>query len=223
MSECERPREKLMKYGPEKLSNEELLAVILRTGKKGQNVLELSKKILTQYHKELSEISYKKLSGVSGVGPAKATQIIASFELGKRLIHHKVSRLILGSKDVWEEMREFRKMKKEHCVVFFLDARQQEIKREVISVGTLTKTLVHPREVYEPAVKYNAAQIIFSHNHPSDDVTPSKEDIEITHRLSLAGKLLGIEFVDHVIVSETKFMSMKEQGYLPDDEYRGEI
>lgn len=215
LPKIERPREKLEKYGPERLSNSELLAILLRTGGKNINVVELAKKILGKFSGNgLPKANVKELKNTFGLGTAKACEIVACFELGRRLLQHKQSALLLSPKDVWEELKDIRDNKKEHFVVFFLDTRNQEIKREVISIGSLNANLVHPREVFEPAVRYFAAQIIVAHNHPAGDPSPSKEDLVITKQLVDAGKLLGIELKDHVIVSKTTLFSFKEHKLL---------
>lgn len=208
----ERPREKLAKYGPGKLSNSELLAILLGTGTKGQNVIELANKILKKFGSgKMSEAVYEDLKNFSGLGPAKACEIVACFELGKRLLKDKKSILVLSPEAVWQELKNIREHKKEHFVVFYLDARNQMIEKEIISIGSLNANLVHPREVFEPAVKNLAAQIIIAHNHPSGDAEPSADDIEITRRLVEAGKILGIEIIDHIIVTKKKFLSFCEE------------
>lgn len=215
LPKIERPREKLEKYGPGKLTDAELLAVLLRTGTKGINVLELSKKILRKFPKgSLVNINFKDLKNTFGLGETKACEIVACFELGRRMLNGKKSTLLLSPQDVWKELKDIRDNKKEHFVVFYLDSRNQEIQREIISVGILNASIIHPREVFEPAIRHNAAQILVSHNHPSGDVTPSEDDIKVTKRLSEAGKLLGLEIVDHVIVSKSSFMSLKCEGLL---------
>ena len=207
----ERPREKLEKYGPEKLSNSELLAILLRTGGKGINVVELSNKILKKFSKEgLNKATFKELKNTFGLGAAKACEIVACFELSRRLLKNKKSVLLLSPKDVWKELKDIRSNRKEHFVIFFLDARNQEIKREIISIGSLNANLVHPREVFEPAVKHIAAQIIVAHNHPSGNSEPSEDDLEITKRLVKSGEILGIEVLDHIIVTKNDFFSFKE-------------
>jgi len=212
LPKVERPREKLMQYGPEKLSNSELLAILLRSGKKGENVIELANKILKRFSKdELPNLTFNDLKDYSGVGPAKACEIIACFELGKRLLKDKKAEIYLKPKEIWEELKDLRDHKKEHFVIFYLDSRNQEIKREIISVGSLNANLVHPREVFEPAVRHLAAQIILAHNHPSGDPEPSEDDLEITKRLTESGKILGIEVVDHIIITKTGFISFKEK------------
>jgi DNA repair protein RadC len=213
LPKVERPREKLEKYGPEKLSNSELFAILLRTGSEGVNVIELSNKILKKFSGVgLAEATAIELKNTFGLGTAKACEIVACFELGRRLLQHKKSALILSPKSVWEELKDIRDSKKEHFIVFFLDTRNQEIKREVVSIGSLVSNLVHPREVFEPAVRYLAAQVIVAHNHPSGNTQPSEEDKIITKRLVEAGKILGIELTDHVIVTKTTYLSLKKEG-----------
>lgn len=208
----ERPREKLAKYGAGRLADAELLAILLGSGTQGTNVVELSKKILRGFGEaKLGDASVKDLEKIRGLGSAKASQIVASLELGRRLLKEKKAALILSPEDVWNELRDIRDHRKEHFVVFYLDTRNQEIKREIISVGTLNASLVHPREVFEPAVRNLAAQIIIAHNHPSDNTDPSEEDIVLTKRLCEAGRILDIEIVDHVIVSKSGYLSFKEK------------
>ncbi|MCD6214279.1 MAG: DNA repair protein RadC, partial [Candidatus Desulfofervidus sp.] len=158
--------------------------------------------------------TFDVLKDYPGLGPAKACEIVACFELGKRLLKGKKARIYLSPKEVWEELKDIRDNKKEHFVIFYLDSRNQEIKREIISVGSLNASLVHPREVFEPAVRNLAAQIILAHNHPSGDPEPSEDDITITKRLIEAGKIMGIEVVDHIIVVKNGFFSFKEKGLL---------
>lgn len=212
LPKVDRPREKLIKYGPEKLSDSELLAILLHTGTKELNVVELSKKILSGITKKgITEIDYQQLSKITGLGPAKACEIVACFELGRRFLQNKQSTLIISPKHVWNELAHIRDKKKEHFVVFFLDTRNQKIKHDIVSIGTLNTNLVHPREVFEPAVKYLAAQIILAHNHPSGDVSPSNEDELVTQQLVNAGKLLGIPVLDHIIVSSNGYYSLASE------------
>lgn len=215
MPKIDRPREKLEKYGPERLSNSELLAVLLRTGSAGINVVEMASKILNKFSGVgLAKASVEELKSTFGLGSAKACEIVACFELGRRLLQSKQSALLLSPEDVWGQLKDIRDNKKEHFVIFFLDARSQEIKRETVSVGTLNANLVHPREVFEPAVRYLAAQVIVAHNHPSDDPEPSHHDIEITKRLVDAGRVLGVEVIDHVIVTKRSYFSFKSKFLL---------
>ncbi|KKQ81122.1 MAG: repair protein RadC protein, partial [Candidatus Moranbacteria bacterium GW2011_GWD2_38_7] len=180
IAKVDRPREILEKYGPEKLSDAQLLAILLRTGTKDCNVIELSKKILKKFPNEkLLSATIEDLSEIHGLGKVKATEILACLEFGRRILKDKKSALILSPKDVWENCKDIRDHKKEHFVVFYLDTRNQEIQREIISVGTLNANLVHPREVFEPAIKHSCAQIIVAHNHPSGNPEPSDDDLAI--------------------------------------------
>ncbi len=211
LPKIDRPREKLEKYGPERLSDSELLAILLRTGGKGINVVELSNKILKKFSGVgLAKASVKELKSTFGLGAAKACEIVACFELGRRLLQNKQSVLLLTPKDVWDELKDIRDNKKEHFVIFFLDSRNQEIKREIISVGSLNANLVHPREVFEPAVRHLAAQVIIAHNHPAGDPEPSEDDLVTTKQLTEAGKILDIEVVDHIIVTKSNYFSFKD-------------
>ncbi len=221
----EQPREKLEKYGVGKLTNAELLAILLRTGPKGTGVLELSQKILKQFsagggsafggnHNKLANASFKELKNVHGLGPAKACEIVAVFELGRRLLKDKQAVLIISPREIWEQLKDIRASKKEHFVVFFLNTQNEEIEHELISVGTLNASLIHPREVFEPAIKHLASHVILAHNHPSGSLEPSDEDLAVTKRLSEAGRLLGIEVLDHVIVTGKGYTSFKEKNLL---------
>ena len=213
----ERPREKLLKYGAGRLSDPELIAVILRTGKRGESVLNLARRLLkTAQFSKLSEISAQNLRAISGIGSAKACELLAAIELGKRLFQNKKITIaqLLKPQDVFDHLKDIRESKKEHFVVFFLDSRNQQIHREIISVGTINASLVHPREVFEPAVKHLAVQVILCHNHPSGDLEPSEEDLTVNKRLTESGKLLGIEVLDHIIVTKDSFSSFKENGFL---------
>ena len=215
IAKVDRPREKMEKYGPEKLSDAELLAILLRTGTKDLNVIKLSQKILQKFKEEgVSEATIEELKKVHGLGVAKACEIVACFELGRRKLNGKKTSILLSPKDVWERMEDIRGSKREHFVVFYLDSRNQEIKRNIISIGILNESLVHPREVFENAIKHNAASIIIAHNHPSGDVDPSQDDIEITKKLTNAGKILGIKIIDHVIVTKDKWRSFEEKGLI---------
>ena len=206
-----RPREKLQKYGAEKLSDAELLAIILRTGRKGENVIKLSEKILGKFTKDqFQSVRFAELEKINGLGKVKSSEIIAVLELGKRLFQNKKTNIYLSPEDTFNALREYTFTKKEHFIALFLDSRNQEIKREIVSIGTLTSSLVHPREVFEAAVKNNAASVILVHNHPSNNPKPSEADIDITKRLVKAGKILGIEVLDHIIITTTAFWSFKE-------------
>lgn len=214
LPKVELPREKLAKYGTEKLLDKELLAIILGSGIEGLNVLELSQKILLKIRKVgIDKINLEGLLKIKGLGDAKASQIIACLELGRRL-NQKEKPEILSPKDIWNLCADIRESKKEHLVAFYLDTQERLIERQIISVGTLTASLVHPREVFEPAVRLSAASVIVAHNHPSGSLEPSTEDKKVTERLVEAGEILGIELVDHVILSKKAYMSLKSENIL---------
>lgn len=214
LQKIEFPREKLEKYGVRKLANHELLAILLGSGIKNLNVLELSKKILKVINKAgIEKISLSNLLEVKGLGKAKAAQIIAVLELGKRLnTEHKPE--ILSSHDIWKFCADIRESKKEHFVAFYLDTQSFLIERQVISIGTLTSSLVHPREVFEPAIKLSAASIIVAHNHPSGRLEPSQADLVVTKRLKEAGNILGILLEDHIILDKKSSLSLKAEGLI---------
>lgn len=214
LPKSERPREKLVKKGAQALHKKELLAILLRTGIKGKNVLQVAEDILLRYgDKKLLDVSYQELRNMHGVGPTKAGQVLAAIELGKRLYKEKVEKevYINSPEDIFREVDSIRENKKENFVVLYLDARNKLIYKETVSVGTLNANLVHPREVFEPAVRNLAAQIALAHNHPSGDAEPSEEDLEITKRLIKAGEILGIEIIDHLIVTKKNYFSFKDK------------
>lgn len=202
------PREKLEKYGAQKMKDHELLAIILGSGIKGLNVLKLSEKILRTIKKKgLQKISLEDLLDIKGLGKAKALQILSVLELSQRFSQdNKIT--ILKPKDIWQLCIDIKDSKKEHFVAFYLDTQSQLIERKVISVGTLNSSLVHPREVFEPAIVLHAANVIVAHNHPSGSTEPSREDVQVTTRLREAGNILGIELVDHIIVTSKEYRSV---------------
>lgn len=206
MPKHDRPREKLERYGVARLSEHELLAILLGSGIKGVNVVQLAGKIQKLVEKERGELSLEKLLDIKGLGKVKAGIILAALEYGKRNNSGSPETLVTPEK-VFELCADIRDSRKEHFVAFYLNSRHVLIAREVISVGTLDSSLVHPREVFEPALRYGAAGIIVTHNHPSGDCEPSDEDVVVTKRLIRAGELMGIELLDHVIISNVKWKS----------------
>ncbi|MDH7476678.1 MAG: DNA repair protein RadC [Microgenomates group bacterium] len=209
----ERPIDKLLRYGVNRLTNAELLAIIFLTGKKGTSSLEIANRLFNKFrNEELINLNLAKLKEKKIIGPIKACQLIAALELGKRLFKDKKIISLLGPEHIWLAMEDILPRKKEFFVVFYLDTRNQLIKKEIISIGTLNSNLVHPREIFEPAIRNLAAQIILSHNHPSGNPEPSKDDFLLTKRLIKAGEILGIEVIDHVIVTKNNYFSMKEKG-----------
>ncbi|HBI6980039.1 TPA: DNA repair protein RadC [Clostridium perfringens] len=214
----ERPREKLLFYGAHCLSNEELLAIILRTGNKDSNVVELSYRIIHSVGglNGLFKASAKELMELKGVKEAKATQILAMCELYKRfkvseLTQIKISKPSDVAKLVLDELRMLRQ---EVLILINLDTKNKVISKKEIFKGGLNSSLVHPREIFKEAVKDSAASIIICHNHPSGDPTPSRDDINITTRLKECGKMMGIEILDHLIIGDNRFISLKEKDIL---------
>ena len=208
------PREKLAKYGSGKLKDHELLALLLGSGIKGLNVLELSKKILEIIRKiGIKKITLTDLLKVKGLGQAKASQVKALLELGKRLnTENKLE--ILSASDGWNFCADIRGLQREHFVAFYLDTQNNLIERQTISIGTLNSSLVHPREVFEPALLFHSASIIIAHNHPSGELQPSSEDREVTRRLIEAGKIIGIDVIDHIILSKNSYLSFQQKHLL---------
>ena len=207
----ERPREKLIERGPTGLRDKELLAIILRTGYTGKNVIEVSSEILKKFPmKKLLAMSYDDLLQIKGIDARKACSLLAAFELTKRALDVEDNNLpfINSAKDAVAQLQELRTAKKEHFIVLYLNARNQLIHKETISIGTLNASLVHPREVFKPAIECLAASIIVAHNHPSGGCEPSEADVMLTGRLSDAGKLLGIELRDHLVVTGSDFRSI---------------
>ncbi len=207
------PRERLEKYGSSKLADHELLAILLGSGIKGLNVLELSKKILKVIKKiGIKKIILKDLLEIKGLGKAKAAQIVSVLELANRI--NKDQPEILSAEDVWKLCADIRESKKEHFLAFYLDTQNCLIERQIISIGILNSSLVHPREVFEPAIKLSAASVLIAHNHPSGILDPSGEDREVTKRLVDAGNLLGITVIDHIILGKNGHWSFQQAKLL---------
>ncbi|MBT4497458.1 MAG: DNA repair protein RadC [Gemmatimonadetes bacterium] len=213
----EMPRERLARHGTEALKDQELLAILLGTGYRGQNVLELAHAILDVHPKEaLMEMDLKQLSRLKGVGKAKGCLLIAAFELGRRALQKGLgARPVISTPgDTVPLLADIRDQRREFFLCMYLNARNQLIHKEVISIGSLSASIVHPREVFQVGVANSAASIILAHNHPSGDVSPSKDDVELTRRLVKAGEIMGIEILDHIIISTLDFLSLKERGLM---------
>jgi len=217
-----RPREKLLAQGENALNEHELLAIILGQGTRDISALELANRLLDTYNglRRLQEASLEELIQAKGIGPAKAASIKASLEIGRRIALDVETRILIKSPEDVKQIvsqlliQEMRDYDREHFMVLYLDRKGGLIVKEDISVGGLHSSIAHPREVFKTAVKRSAASIILAHNHPSGDPAPSREDIEITRRLVDAGHIMGIEVLDHVIIGENIYCSLKEKGLI---------
>lgn len=217
--EADRPRERLIRYGSEALSNSELLAIILRTGTKSETAIDMANRLISSKEglKFLSNCTIQELSQIKGIGNAKASQIKAAVELGKRIKNYRTDNKIkINSPEGIADlvMEDMRYLKKEYLKVIFLNTKNIVIDVKDLSIGSLNASVVHPREIYSEAIRRSSASIVICHNHPSGDPTPSQEDINITRRLHEVGKLVGIDLLDHVIIGDGCYISLKEKGIL---------
>ena len=206
MPQDERPREKLLARGADALSNAELIAILLRTGRRGTNVVDVARELLDRYKSfaELSRCSVKELSEIKGIGPAKALELVAAFNLGKRFTQEPLSQQKLDSPEL---------------IYKLLGDEMRMLRIESVSVGSMNESIAHPREIFRPAITYSAYAVIVVHNHPSGDPSPSQTDHSLTRRLAEAAELLQIKLLDHIIIgapSDTSpgYFSFKEAGVL---------
>jgi DNA repair protein RadC len=208
----EKPREKLLTQGPEVLSIRELLAVVLTTGTSKEDVIEMSGRIIREYGEKsiLAERNPEKLSKDMNIPLVKSCQIVAVGELGRRFYDRTESgfTVIRSAQDAYEYLQDMRNLPKEHLRGLYLNSHNRLIRDEVISIGTINSNIIHPREVFRPAIECNAAAVVLAHNHPSGEPQASAEDIEITRQLVHAGKILGISVLDHVIITRDTFTSV---------------
>jgi len=215
----ERPRERMMQYGAQALSNAELLAILLRTGTVQESAVHLAQRLLNQSGglRSLVDMSLQQITEIKGIGEAKALQIQAGIELGRRLARSgmKETVTVRSPGDVSSLlMEDMRYLQKEHFVCLFLNTKNHIIGQETLSMGSLNASIVHPREVFRAAIKRSSASIICVHNHPSGDPTPSPEDIQMTRRLVEAGEIVGIDVLDHIVIGDRTYVSLKEQGLM---------
>jgi len=214
----ERPRERFIHHGPQSLSNHELIAILLRTGTKDESVLQLANRLLSHFEglRQLKNATLEEITEIKGIGSAKAIQILAAVEIGRRIANSTFNdRYVIRSPEDGAKyvMNDMRFLPQEHFVCLYLNTKNQVIHKQAVFIGSLNASIVHPREVYREALKRSAASIIAVHNHPSGDPTPSREDIEVTKRLAECGKIIGIDLLDHLIIGDNKFVSLKEKGY----------
>ena len=217
----ERPREKMLTNGAQTLSNSELLAILLRSGTKNDSVLRVAERLLKKYEElgvaGLANLGPQELSKIKGIGPVKAVTIVAAIELGKRL-----SSLASADKPVIRApgdvanllMARLRYEPREHFIIVLLSTKNHVLATPTISIGSLNASIVHPRELFREAINHSAAAVILVHNHPSGDPTPSSEDILLTRKLVDAGKILEIHVLDHIIIGDNKYVSLKEKGII---------
>ncbi len=217
LPKVERPREKLIEKGVENLKDEELLAILLRTGTKEKSALDLAKQILKKFSKKkFQKLKFQDLIKIKGIDKAKACTILSAIEFTKRILKLGEETLpkIESVKDVVAQFSYLREKQREHLGALYLNARNEVVFKKHLFVGTLDSNICHPREIFKYALDQNAASVILVHNHPSGDPTPSKADLEITKRIKEAGKIMGIEILDHVIISKNKVFSFKEKGLI---------
>jgi DNA repair protein RadC len=214
----DRPREKLLSRGAGALSDAELLAILLRTGGKGASAVDHGRALIEEFgdFRQLATAGVGDLCKVKGLGPAKAAQVLAALEIAKRYgeCEFKPGEPLRGAGDVYAHFRErLASEKREYFYAVLLDNKHRKIKDVPVSQGSLTSSIVHPRDVFAPVVRESAAAVIFVHNHPSGDPTPSKEDIEITRRLREVGDLMGVRVLDHIVVGKGRYVSFVDDGY----------
>ncbi len=216
--EEDRPREKLLDRGAAALTDAELLAILLRTGNAGASALDHARLLLSQFGgiKGIDSAPAKEIGAIKGIGPAKCAQLKAGLEIGRRLGREKweAGQALRSSEDVFRHFAELEKEKREIFYVVLLNNKNRKIREVKISEGSLTASLVHPREVYNPVIRESAAAVIFVHNHPSGDPAPSPEDIEITRRLKQVGEVMGVRVLDHVVIGRDRYYSFSDRGIL---------
>jgi DNA repair protein RadC len=215
----ERPRERMDQYGPEALSNSELLAIVLRVGSRGESAVRLGERLLSEFEglAGIARARIPQLSALPGMGLAKAAQVKAAFELGKRLATSvdEARAVVRGAADVVALVREELRLREQECLAaVFLDARNQVLRMRILTVGTLTGSPAHPREVFKEALAQGCASVILCHNHPSGDPTPSRDDVALTARMVKAGEVMGIPVLDHIIIGGGRYVSLKEAGQM---------
>ena len=216
VEESERPRERLFELGPGALSDADLVALVLGVGSGGESVLDVAARVTrTIQLRRLHQTAVEDILAVKGMGPARAAQLLAAAEIGRRIWPDADPiPLVRGPETIFELTADIRRSNREHFVGFYLNSRNQVLRREIISIGSLNASIVHPREVFIPALAVSAASLILAHNHPSGDPSPSEEDLAITRRIAESGRLLGIELLDHVVVAREAYTSFKERRLL---------
>jgi DNA repair protein RadC len=215
-AEILRPRDKLLRFGARGMAPAELIAVLLGSGTRGQNVIKIAEDLVAKYGAAgLAALSLPEWSSNHGVGRIKGARMLAVFELGRRLFAAPADEPRVSSPaDAYALVRDLRTARKEHLVALYVDAQNRLIARETVSIGSLNTTRTHPREVLQPAIVNSALAFILAHNHPSGSLDPSRDDVEFTRTMARAGELMGISLYDHLIVSSRGFVSLREKGLL---------
>lgn len=210
-----RPRERSMDVGMNNLSDQEVLAIIIRSGYREHTAIDVSMNLLHRYGslKNISQLTVEDLCKIKGIGKDKSIMLKAAFEIGKRSKMEKIEKKqILSSKDASIVLEDnLRGLNKEHFIILMLNTKNFLLGIETVSIGSLNSSIVHPRELFKSAINKSAAAIILAHNHPSGDATPSREDIEVTKRIKSGGQLLGIDVIDHIIIGDNSYYSFKEE------------
>ncbi len=215
LPKVKQPRERLKELGLSNLTEKELLAIVLGTGTKGTHVLNLAKNILSTFPlKKLGQINQQELSRISGIGEIQAGKILAALELGKRAAEDSPLSTLDNLADVLKQIHFITVKNQEHLLALFLNARHQLIHQQVISIGSLNQAIIEPKEVFSQALILPSSFIILAHNHPSNDPTPSQADLKFTKKIIEAGELLGIEILDHIIITPKKYFSFYEEKLL---------
>lgn len=222
MAACEKPREKFLRHGPHGVTDQDLLAILLRTGTKGHSVLDVSRSVLRSLPNEslyyLGESNVTDLCAVHGVGTDKAVTVCAAVELGKRISRQRVKQKLpdfSSPKAIADYvMEDMRVLQQEKFAAAYLSTKNQLISLRTLTIGTINASLAKAREVFRYALRYNAAAIVLLHNHPSGDPEPSREDIAVTQRIFEAGRIMEIPVLDHIIIGDGTFVSLCERGYI---------
>ncbi len=215
----EQPRERLLEKGTASLATHELIAILLQTGSKNESVINLALRFMSKFENisDLRDITVSKLTEIKGIGKSKACKILASIELGKRVLQtNNNNKFIINSPSLGAEyiMNDIQHLKQENFVAIYLNSKNAVIAKKTIFIGSLNRAIAHPREIFKYAYQHSAAKIMCVHNHPSGDPLPSNQDILLTKKLIEIGSLLGIDLIDHLIIGHGTYVSLKEQGYI---------
>jgi len=217
MEDSQKPREKLVQHGPKDLSMAELVAVLLGVGTKREDVLAMAHRILKEYGERtiMEETDALRLSEVLDLPLAKACQLIASFEIGRRFYENRAGKpvVVRTARQAYEHVKSMADLQKEQMRALYLNSRYRVVREEIVSVGSMTANIVHPREVFQPAIEYGAVAVIVAHNHPSGSLEPTEADLQVTSQLIRGGALLGIELLDHLIITQDTYVSVMGESH----------